>query len=107
MSDAFPTELTVTVTLEDLGKQTKMRTTFSGMPEGPEKEMTATNFNESLNKLTNSVTKQVRLTIDRDLQFYVPQRLMQVYSELGAEWATAVVMRVSDGKSLMPDGTWA
>ncbi|HOT33775.1 MAG TPA: penicillin-binding transpeptidase domain-containing protein, partial [Rhodoglobus sp.] len=39
----------------------------------------------------------VRLTIDRDLQFYVQQRLMQVYSELGAEWATAVVMRVSDG----------
>jgi cell division protein FtsI (penicillin-binding protein 3) len=39
----------------------------------------------------------IRLTIDRDLQFYVQQRLMQVYSELGAEWATAVVMRVSDG----------
>ncbi len=66
MSDAFPTELTVTVTLEDLGKQTKMRTTFSGMPEGPEKEMTAAGFNESLDKLTNAVTKQVRLAIDRE-----------------------------------------
>jgi uncharacterized protein YndB with AHSA1/START domain len=66
MSDAFPTELTVTVTLEDLGQRTKMRTTFSGMPEGPEKEMTAAGFNESLDKLTNAVTKQVQLTIDRE-----------------------------------------
>ncbi len=37
------------------------------------------------------------LTIDRDLQFYVQQRMAQTYSELGAEWVTAVVMRVGDG----------
>lgn len=66
MSDAFPTELTVTVTLEDLGKQTKMRTAFSGMPDGPEKEMTAAGYSESLDKLANAVTKQVRLAIDRE-----------------------------------------
>lgn len=39
----------------------------------------------------------LRLTIDRDLQFYVQQRMAQAYSDLGAEWATAVVIRVSDG----------
>ena len=39
----------------------------------------------------------VHLTIDRDLQFYVQQRMEQVAIELGATWATAVVMRVSDG----------
>ncbi len=39
----------------------------------------------------------LQLTIDRDLQFYVQQRMAQTYNELGAEWTTAVVMRVSDG----------
>jgi cell division protein FtsI (penicillin-binding protein 3) len=42
----------------------------------------------------------LRLTIDRDLQFYVQQRMAQVSQELGAEWATAVVMRVSDAHLL-------
>lgn len=37
------------------------------------------------------------LSIDRDLQFYVQQRMAQSYATLGAEWVTAVVMRVSDG----------
>jgi len=37
------------------------------------------------------------LSIDRDLQFYVQQRMAQSYAMLGAEWVTAVVMRVSDG----------
>lgn len=37
------------------------------------------------------------LSIDRDLQFYVQQRMAQSYGTLGAEWVTAVVMRVSDG----------
>ncbi len=39
----------------------------------------------------------LHLTIDRDLQFYVQQRMAQAYNELGAEWVTAVVQRVSDG----------
>ena len=39
----------------------------------------------------------VRLTIDRDLQFYVQQRMAQTYQDLGAEWTTAVVIRISDG----------
>lgn len=39
----------------------------------------------------------LRLTIDRDLQFYVQQRMAQTTWDLGAEWVTAVVMRVSDG----------
>ena len=39
----------------------------------------------------------LRLTIDRDLQFYVQQRMAETYRELGAEWTTAVVIRISDG----------
>ena len=39
----------------------------------------------------------LRLTIDRDLQWYVQQRMQQAASDLGATWATAVVILVSDG----------
>ncbi len=39
----------------------------------------------------------LQLTIDRDLQFWVQQRLAQTYASLGATWATAVVIRVKDG----------
>ncbi|MGV8897338.1 MAG: peptidoglycan D,D-transpeptidase FtsI family protein [Rhodoglobus sp.] len=57
------------------------------------------------------VTKQskdggtLRLTIDRDLQFYVQQRMEQTALELGATWATAVVIRVADGH-LMSVADW-
>lgn len=39
----------------------------------------------------------LHLTIDRDLQFAVQQRLIQAAQQLGATWATAIVQRVSDG----------
>lgn len=57
------------------------------------------------------VTKQsknggtLRLTIDRDLQFYVQQRMEQTALDLGAAWATAVVIRISDGH-LMSVADW-
>lgn len=38
----------------------------------------------------------LRLTIDRDLQWYVQQRMEQTALELGATWATAVVIRTAD-----------
>ncbi len=47
----------------------------------------------------------LRLTIDRDLQFYVQQRMEQTALELGATWATAVVIRVADGH-LMSVADW-
>jgi cell division protein FtsI (penicillin-binding protein 3) len=47
----------------------------------------------------------LRLTIDRDLQFFVQQRMEQTAMELGATWATGVVMRVSDGH-LMAVSDW-
>jgi len=47
----------------------------------------------------------LRLTIDRDLQFFTQQRMEQTAMELGATWATGVVMRVSDGH-LMAVADW-
>ncbi|WP_309619456.1 penicillin-binding transpeptidase domain-containing protein, partial [Salinibacterium sp.] len=47
----------------------------------------------------------LRLTIDRDLQFYVQQRMEQTAIQLGATWTTAVVIRIADGH-LMAVSDW-
>ena len=58
--------------------------------------------------VTSQETKDggtLRLTIDRDLQWYVQQRMQQAASDLGATWATAVVIRIGDGH-LMSVADW-
>ncbi len=42
----------------------------------------------------------LKLTIDRDLQWFVQQRMAQTYKQLGATWMTVVVERVKDGHLL-------
>ncbi len=39
----------------------------------------------------------IRLTIDRDVQWFAQEAIAQQAQAIGAEWATAIVMRVSDG----------
>ncbi|MGV8876173.1 MAG: peptidoglycan D,D-transpeptidase FtsI family protein [Rhodoglobus sp.] len=54
----------------------------------------------SVDSLTPKDGGTLKLTIDRDLEFYVQQRMAQTAIALGATWATGVVMRVSDGHLL-------
>jgi len=53
--DNWPLELTVTITLEDLRGKTKMTLTHSGIPSGQMKEMTGAGWNESFDKLAESL----------------------------------------------------
>ena len=47
----------------------------------------------------------IKLTIDRDLQWFVQEALEKQALSVGAEWATAVVVRISDGH-LMTVADW-
>lgn len=47
----------------------------------------------------------LQLTIDRDLQWYVQERVTRAASDVGATWASGIVMRVSDG-AIMALADW-
>lgn len=53
--DNWPLELMVTITFEDLRGKTKMTLTHSGIPSGQMKEMTGVGWNESFDKLAESL----------------------------------------------------
>jgi uncharacterized protein YndB with AHSA1/START domain len=53
--DDWPMELTVTIVLEDLCGKTKMTLTHVGIPAGQMKEMCSTGWNQSFDKLTDSL----------------------------------------------------
>jgi uncharacterized protein YndB with AHSA1/START domain len=55
MGEDFPTELEVTVTFEEEGGKTKMTLRHAGMPEGDIMEQTGAGWNESFDKLAESL----------------------------------------------------
>lgn len=55
MSADFPLELLVTVTFEDLDGKTKLTLRHAGIPAGEMREMTTASWNESLDKLAESL----------------------------------------------------
>jgi len=58
MGDDFPFEMTVTVTFEDVGGQTKMTLCHEGLPAGEVSEMTVQGWNGSFDKLADSLMRQ-------------------------------------------------
>ncbi|MBA4058522.1 MAG: ATPase [Marivirga sp.] len=61
MADDFPMELEVTLLFEEVDGKTRLTLQHVGMPAGEMKEMTATGWNESLDKLAetlNDLTKK-------------------------------------------------
>ena len=55
MSDDFPLEMLVTVTIEDQDGKTKMTLRHTGLPAGPESEGTHEGWSESFDKLAESL----------------------------------------------------
>jgi uncharacterized protein YndB with AHSA1/START domain len=55
MGEDFPQELQVTVTFEDEGDKTRMTLRHAGMPEGEMREQTGAGWNESFDKLAESL----------------------------------------------------
>lgn len=55
-SPDFPLEMLVRVTFEDIGGKTKMTLEHIGIPAGPESEGTQQGWNESFDKLDESLT---------------------------------------------------
>jgi uncharacterized protein YndB with AHSA1/START domain len=55
MGEDFPAELEVTVTFEEEGGKTKMTLRHAGMPEGDIMEQTGAGWNESFDKLAESL----------------------------------------------------
>lgn len=56
MPDDFPLEMLVTVEFEDLGGKTKMTLRHEGLPAGEMREGAGQGWNESLDKLAESLT---------------------------------------------------
>lgn len=54
-SDGWTLELHVTITFEDLGAKTKMTLTHVGFPDGKEGELASVGWNESFDKLAESL----------------------------------------------------
>lgn len=55
MDKDFPKELLVTITFEDEGNKTKMTLVHAGMPEGVMSDMTKAGWDESFEKLAESL----------------------------------------------------
>lgn len=55
MGDEIPFTMTITVTFEDLGGQTKLTLRHEGLSPGEMSEMTAAGWNESFDKLAESL----------------------------------------------------
>jgi uncharacterized protein YndB with AHSA1/START domain len=114
----FPLELLVTVTLEELGRKTKMILRHEGIPEGMMREMTETGWSESFDKLAESIVEYgTRMIAERGKQeviitrvFDAPRNLVfKAYTDRNLKpqwWGPKRFTTTIDTMEAKPGGRW-
>ncbi len=83
MTGDWPLELLVTVTFEEIGGRTKMTLRHEGIPSGLMRELTETGWNESFDKLVESiVTSGTRFVAERGKQEIIITRIFDAPRKL-------------------------
>jgi uncharacterized protein YndB with AHSA1/START domain len=95
MTGDFPLELLVTVTFEQLGSKTKMVLRHEGIPEGMMRDMTATGWSESFDKLAEHIAANgTRIIAERGKQEVIITRIFDAPRDL--------VFRANTDRRLIP-----
>jgi uncharacterized protein YndB with AHSA1/START domain len=119
MPGDWPLELLVTVTFEELGDRTKMTLKHEGLPAGPMLEMTSAGWNESFDKLAESVVPgdRTRIIAEKGKQeviitrvFDAPRNLVfRAYTDpdlIVKWWGPKRFATVIDKMDVSPGGLW-
>jgi uncharacterized protein YndB with AHSA1/START domain len=121
--DSFPPELEVTVTFEEQDGRTKMTLRHVGMPAGDMSEMAGAGWNESFDKLAESLKRgeaslaKTSFTIKRDELKVVMQRVFDAPRELVWKaftdpdsiprwWGPRVLTTTVEKMEVRPGGAW-
>ena len=115
----FPLEFLVTVTFEDIGQKTRMTLRHAGFPEGLMRELTQTGWNESFDKLAESIVTgdRTRIIAERGKQGVIITRVFDAPRDLVFKaytdpnlmmhwWGPRRLMTVIDKMDVKPGGLW-
>jgi uncharacterized protein YndB with AHSA1/START domain len=97
--DDFPLELQITVTLEETDGKTKMTLRHAGFPAGQMREMAGPGWNESFDKLAESVT----LSSKRKTTFIVRREELKVVMERTFDAPRDLVWKVFTDPQSIPE----
>jgi uncharacterized protein YndB with AHSA1/START domain len=120
MPGDWPLELQVTVTFEDIGGKTKMTLRHVGIPGGQMTELTSAGWNESFDKLAESILIEdtlTRITAEPGKQEIVITRVFDAPRELVFKaatdpdlishwWGPRSLTTVVDKMDVRPGGVW-
>ena len=119
MTGEWPLELLVTMTLEDIGGKTRMTLRHEGIPAGMMRELTATGWSESFDKLAEAVVPddRTRIIAERGKQeviitriFDAPRNLLfKAYTDpsfIPQWWGPKRFTTVIEKMDVRPGGLW-